>query len=249
MPSTTASAICAATSVPSARRRLRGSVLWFCRSSGCSSGRATSTIGTSANSERDADRRPRTRWRTPRHRAQSRPAAAFPAECRERAPAAPRAPAADPPTAPHAASTACSTTSCRISRSATRRAPCAPPSRVRARSSGSARACPRLTAASSRIRPTAPSRISSVGRRSPVTVSCSGSTRIVWPQSAGFARSLSHRGGERGSSLVAASAVTPGCQPRERLRERAPCGSAPSDRRPSAPRRRCPARGTRSRAA
>ena len=86
-----------------------------------------------------------------------------------------------PATAPHTASTNCSVISCLIKRP--RDAPSAvlnaiSPTRSIDRPSTSV---PRFTAASIRIKPTAPNRIHSAGRTSPVMVSWSLCTRIACP--------------------------------------------------------------------
>ena len=102
---------------------------------------------------------------------------------RQRGPRERRVPTSDPV----AASTACSTINWRRICRATRRCAVRTAS-SRARSIDRPRtSVPRLTAPSSRMRPTATSSRSSAGRTWPVRASCSAATRIVRPQSAGRA--------------------------------------------------------------
>jgi hypothetical protein len=87
-----------------------------------------------------------------------------------------------PASEPSTPSTACSTSNCERSR--VRVAPSAVRTAIsRARPTDRPRIrVPRLVAASIRMSPTAPSRISSVGRVLPTVVSCSGASRSVRPQ-------------------------------------------------------------------
>ena len=126
-----------------------------------------------------------------------------------------------PATAPQTASTACSVISCRIKR------PRDAPSAVRSAISPTrsidrpSTSVPRFTAASIRINPTAPSRIKSAGRTSPVIASCSclHADRLA-PVDSVAPRSLRIAGASSMSSRVAASGVTPGASLRDTLRER-----------------------------
>ena len=198
-----------------------------CRSSGCNPGRMARSGRDERHDHGETDRRGQDRdehhtierdlglarhlrW-NPRH------------EQRQRASTPVPSPASDP----MAASTACSTSSCRTS------SPRDAPTAVRTASSRTrsidrpSTSVPRFTPPSSRMKPTAPSRSSSAGRTLPVIDSCKALARRVWPQSLGLPHLAPHLPSQRrelpGSGLDRDTAA----KPRERER-RLSAGTAAS---------------------
>ena len=211
MPSTTASAICTATSDPSARRRPGVSVVRDWRSSGCTFGRAASAAGSNATIIETAIGRGEHRRPAPSSRARSGRRAAPPAGCATTSAGSATRATAMPATAPQTASTACSAISCLIKRP--RDAPSAvrsaiSPTRSIERPSTSV---PRLTAASIRIRSDRAKqdqqgRTNVAGDR---VLQRLHAHRLA-PVVRRVPRSLRIAGARSASSRVAASGVTPG---------------------------------------